>query len=94
MCKACGFRKANERNNDTLTVVTGLFDTNGNYISGIQRRVSMHLRDQTLATLESTGINLQENFNVAAPGRYVIRLVVRDTEGHTTTAKNGGVEIP
>jgi VWFA-related protein len=88
------FRKVNERNNDTLTVVTGLFDANGNYISGIQRRVSMHLRDQTLATLESAGINLQENFNVAAPGRYVIRLVVRDTEGHTTTAKNGGVEIP
>jgi len=37
---------------------------------------------------------VQENFHVAAPGRYVIRLVVRDAEGHTTTAKNGGVEIP
>jgi VWFA-related protein len=88
------FRKANERNNDTLTVVTGLFDANGNYISGIQRLVKMHLRDQTLSTLERGGINLQENFNVAAPGRYLIRLVVRDAEGHATTAKNGGVEIP
>ena len=92
--QALRFRKANDRNNDTLTVVTGLFDANGNYISGIERRVNMHLRDQTLATLESTGINMQENFKVAAPGRYVIRLVVRDAEGHTTTAKNGGVEIP
>jgi hypothetical protein len=54
----------------------------------------LHLRDQTLATLQSTGINVQESFQVAAPGRYVIRLVVRDAEGHTTTAKNGGVEIP
>ena len=88
------FRKANERNNDTLTVVTGLFDSNGNYISGIERLVNMHLRDQTLATLESSGINVTESFHVAAPGRYVIRLVVRDAEGHTTTAKNGGVEIP
>ncbi len=88
------FRKANERNNDTLTVVTGLFDANGNYISGIERLVKMHLRDQTLSSLERAGINLQENFNVAAPGRYVIRLVVRDAEGHATTAKNGGVEIP
>jgi hypothetical protein len=87
------FRKADERNNDTLTVVTGLFDANGNYISGIQRLLNMHLRDQTLATLQSTGINVQESFKVAAPGRYVIRLVVRDAEGHTTTAKNG-VEIP
>jgi VWFA-related protein len=88
------FRKADERNNDTLTVVTGLFDANGNYISGIQRLLKLHLRDQTLATLQSTGINVQESFQVAAPGRYVIRLVVRDAEGHTTTAKNGGVEIP
>jgi VWFA-related protein len=88
------FRKANERNDDTLTVVTGLFDANGNYISGIQRLVKMHLRDQTLSSLERAGINLQENFKVAAPGRYVIRLVVRDAEGHATTAKNGGVEIP
>ena len=91
--QALRFRKANDRNNDTLTMVTGLFDANGNYISGIERRVNMHLRDQTLATLESTGINMQENFNVAAPGRYVIRLVVRDGEGHTS-AKNGSVEIP
>jgi VWFA-related protein len=92
--KGLRFRKADDRNNDILTVVTGLFDTNGNYISGIERRVNMHLRDQTLARLESAGINVQENFHVAAPGRYVIRLVVRDAEGHTTTAKNGGVEIP
>ncbi|HEY6342865.1 MAG TPA: VWA domain-containing protein [Bryobacteraceae bacterium] len=86
------FRKADDRNNDTLTMVTGLFDSNGNYVSGIQRVVEMHLRDQTLAALQS-GINLKETFNVA-PGRYVVRLVVRDNEGHSISARNRGVEIP
>ena len=53
--KALKFRKAEERNNDTLTVVTGLFDQNGNYISGIERVVEMRLRDQSLEVLESSG---------------------------------------
>ncbi len=88
------FQKADDRSNDTVTVVTGLFDANGNYISGIERLLKLHLRDQTLAALENTGINVEETFHVAAPGRYVIRLVVRDSGGNAITARNGGVQIP
>lgn len=87
------FQKTGERNNDTLTVVAGLFDSNGNYISGIQRVIEMHLRDQTLASLRSSGIAVKQNFSVA-PGRYIVRLVVRDAEGHDMAARNVGVEIP
>ena len=87
------FRKANERNNDQVTIVSGLFDSNGNFVKGIQRIVTLHLRDQSLATLEQSGIVVKENFDVA-PGRYVVRLVVRDGEGQTMAARNGGVEIP
>jgi hypothetical protein len=92
------FRKVEEankeaRNNDTLTVVAGLFDANGNYISGIERVVELHLRDQTLAGLQSTRISFKETFNVA-PGRYIVRMVVRDAEGSTMAARNRGVEIP
>lgn len=87
------FRKAGDRNNDTLTVVAGLFDSNGNYISGIERVLEMHLRDQTLAGLQNSGIAVKQNFSVA-PGRYVVRLVVRDAEGHAMAARNAGVEIP
>jgi VWFA-related protein len=87
------FRKAEERNDDTLTVVAGLFDSDGNYISGLQRVIRMHLRDETLAALERTAIAVKENFNVA-PGRYIVRLVVRDAEGDTMAARNTGVEIP
>jgi VWFA-related protein len=87
---ALRFRKSADRNNDTVTVVTGLFDANGNYVSGIQRVVELRLRDQTMASVQSSGITLKETMNVA-PGRYVIRLVVRDGEGKTMAARNIGV---
>jgi VWFA-related protein len=87
------FRKAEDRNNDTVTVVAGLFDGNGNYVSGVQRIVTMRLRDQTLASLQSSGMQVKESFHVS-PGRYVVRVVVRDTEGKAIAARNAGVEIP
>ncbi len=87
------FRKSDERNNDQVTVVSGLFDSNGNFVKGIQRVITLHLRDQSLASLESSGILVKEVFD-AAPGRYVVRVVVRDAEGQTMAARNGGVEIP
>ncbi len=87
------FQKTDERNNDTLTVVAGLFDSNGNYLSGLQRVVTFHLRDQSLTQLQNAGISVQETFHVA-PGRYVVRLVVQDAGGQTTAARNEGVEIP
>ena len=87
------FQKAAERNNDTVTVVTGLFDGNGNYVSGVQRVVQLHLRDQTLTALRNDGISVEETFTVP-PGRYFVRLVIQDAGGQTTAARNGGVEIP
>jgi VWFA-related protein len=91
--KALRFNKEQDRNDDTLTVVAGLFDPNGNYIAGVEKVVELHLRDQTLQAFENAGINVKENFNVA-PGRYLVRVVVRDSGGKTITARNGGVEIP
>jgi hypothetical protein len=91
--KGLRFTKAQDRNDDTLTVVAGLFDPNGNYIAGVEKVVELHLRDQTLQAFQNAGINVKENFNVA-PGRYLVRVVVRDSGGKTITARNGGVEIP
>jgi VWFA-related protein len=87
------FQKAAERNNDTVTVVTGVFDGNGNYVAGIQRIVQLHLRDQTLTALRNAGISVEERFTVP-PGRYVVRLVIQDAGGQATAARNEGVEIP
>jgi VWFA-related protein len=91
--KALGFTKAQDRNDDTLTVVAGLFDPNGNYVAGVEKVVELHLRNQTLETFQNAGINVKETFKVP-PGRYLVRVVVRDSGGKTITARNGGVQIP
>jgi hypothetical protein len=87
------FRKADGRNNDNLTILSGVFDRNGNYITGMQKLVEMRLQDGTLEKVLNSGITVKTNFDVA-PGSYVIRLVVRDSEGQTMAARNGVVEIP
>lgn len=87
------FRKEQDRSRNTLTVVAGLFDRNGIFVSGIQRVVDMNLRPQSLATLDNAGITLKTDFDVT-PGSYTIRVVVRDAEGQTMAARNGAVLIP
>ncbi len=91
--KGLKFRRADDRNRDTLTVVTGLFDQNGRYMKGTERTMEMQLRDQTLEAGKSSGLTVKESFDVP-PGRYVVRVVVRDTEGRSMAAQNEGVEIP
>lgn len=86
------FKKLDGRNCNDLTVVTALFDRNGNYVTATSKTIAMKLRDETLARLAS-GITVRTSFDVK-PGTYVIRLVVRDTEGQTMTAENGAVDIP
>jgi hypothetical protein len=86
------YKKLDGRNDDELMVVSVLFDTNGNYVKGITKTVSMKLRDETLARL-ATGITVKTNFDVK-PGTYIVRLVVRDAEGQAMAAQNGAVEIP
>lgn len=88
------FHKAEGRNRDDLTVVSGVFDNNGNLVAAVQKKVEMRLLDRTLDRLQSqTGVTVKTNFDVT-PGRYVVRLVVRDSEGQMMAAQNGAVEIP
>jgi hypothetical protein len=86
------YRKVDGRNDNTLTVVGGVFDRNGNYVSGTQKVIEMKLKDQTLETMEH-GITVKSTLDVAS-GSYVVRLVVRDSEGQLMSAENGVVEIP
>ena len=90
--KLLRFRKADDRNNNTLTVVSSVFDRNGNFVTGIQRIVDLRLRDQTLDNLTG-GITVKTTLDIT-PGSYLVRLVVRDSEGQTMSARNGVVEIP
>ena len=90
--KLLHFRKVEDRNLNTLTVVSSVFDRNGNFVAGIQRIVDLRLRDQTLDSLNS-GITVKTTLDIT-PGSYLVRLVVRDSEGQTMSARNGVVEIP
>jgi len=86
------FRKADGRNNNDVTVVSAVFDRNGNFISGNQKILQMHLKDETLAGRMNSGITLKSSFDVK-PGSYIVRLVVRDEDGQLA-AQSSAVEIP
>jgi hypothetical protein len=87
------FRKALGRNNDQLTIVTGIFDENGQYVTGGEKIIDMKLRDTTYDRLSHSGFIVKSSFDVK-PGTYLVRLVVRDAEGAQMAARNGAVVIP
>jgi VWFA-related protein len=87
------YKKADGRNDDTLTVVGGVFDRDGKYVVGTQKVVDLKFRDQTLDALPEAGITVKTNLDVAS-GSYIVRLVVRDSAGNVMSALNGSVVIP
>jgi hypothetical protein len=87
------FRKAEDRNCNNLTITAALFDRNGNYVTGNQKLLEMRLKDDTLEKRADNGFTVRSAFDVK-PGTYLVRLVVRDSEGQQMSAANGAVEIP
>ena len=56
------FEKANGRNNEHLTIVSGIFDRNGSYVIGSEKILEMHLKDETLASKLSSGLEVRSSF--------------------------------
>ena len=90
--KRLRYKKVDGRNKNDLTVVSVLFDRDGNYVTGATKILEMRLRDTTLNKLNG-GITVKTSFDVK-PGTYAVRLVVRDAEGQLMAAENGAVDIP
>jgi VWFA-related protein len=86
------FRKVEGRNNNVLTCVSAVFNRNGSFLQGIEKTLTMNLKDETLDHKLGSGITLKTSFDVK-PGSYLVRLVVRDAEGQLMSAENGTVEI-
>lgn len=86
------FRKLEGRNTNVLTCVSALFNRNGNLNQAIEKTVTMHLKDATLANKLGSGITIKTSFDVK-PGSYMVRVVVREAEGQLMSAENGTVEI-
>ncbi len=85
------FRQDQGRNRDDVTVVSALFDANGNYLASMQKLVELRLKDETVSA--GTAMTVRTIFDVK-PGDYLIRVVVRDGEGQEMSARNIAVEIP
>jgi VWFA-related protein len=87
------FRKVDERNQDTLTITTAIFDENGTMLTGLQRLLDLRLKDATLERVNKTGLNVKLSFDLQ-PGTFLVRTVVRDSEGAQMGAANRQVVIP
>jgi VWFA-related protein len=87
------FRKEGDRHLDNLTMETAIFDANGKFVTGGKKVITMNLTDTTLERLNRSGLSIDSSFDVK-PGTYLIRLVLRDTEGAQMGARNRSVVIP
>jgi hypothetical protein len=91
--RALKFRKAEDRNRDKLTIATVVFDENGNLLTGLEKLVEFRLKDATLERINKSGISVKSSFDLQ-PGTFLVRIVVRDSEGTQMAAMNRGVVIP
>ena len=91
--KRLHYKQSADRNQNDLTVVTAVFDRNGNFLQANQKFVQMRWKSETLQAKLGSGITLKSSFDVK-PGRYLVRVVARDTEQQGMSAENGAVEIP
>jgi hypothetical protein len=87
------FRKESGRNLNNLIFVTALFDRDGKYVTSKQKSLEFRLLDGSLEKLSRSGITAKTTFDVKA-GTYLVRQVVRDSEGAQLSALNRTVEIP
>ncbi len=90
--KKLPLRKVDGRNRDDLLAYTAIFDRNGTFIAGNGKTIEMRLRDETLA-MYASGINLRTDFDLKS-GSYLLRVVIRDSEGQLMSATNKAVQIP
>jgi hypothetical protein len=87
------FRKEEDRNRDDVTMVIGIFDSNGNFVQAFQKTIELRLKDETLSAWLKSGIENSTDFTLK-PGKYLVRLVVRDSDGASMAEESTGVDIP
>jgi VWFA-related protein len=87
------FRKADSVSSDDLAVAAAVFDNNGNLLTCQQKVLQLRLKDATLEQIQKQGLRVDFAFDLK-PGAYLLRIVVRDSEGAQMSATNRGVQIP
>src|SRR5260370_8493679 len=77
--KTIRFQKLLGRNNDQLTILMGIFDENGNFVTGLSKIVEMKLLDTTYTRLSHSGFTVKTSFDLK-PGPYLVRIAIRPTK--------------
>jgi len=87
------FRKADGRSYNNVVLATAIFDDNGQFVDGQMREIALKLQDSSVERLSATGFTIKISFTVK-PGTYLVRSVVRGSEGEQLTARNVTTVIP
>jgi len=91
--KGMRFRTVEGKHFDDVTFATAIFDENGTYVAGSDKTVKLSLVEETFQKLLRTGLAVRSTFELKS-GKYIIREVVRDSEGAQMAARNGTAVIP
>jgi VWFA-related protein len=86
------FRKEDGKSLDVLRMVTAIFDSNGNLVTGGEKVLTMKLDDAQYQTLSAAGLIVKSSFELK-PGKYLVRQLIRDSEAGEIAARNRAVEI-
>jgi VWFA-related protein len=90
--RSAHFRKDHGKNSDVLRMITGVFDENGNMITGGEKILTMNLDDRAYRKLSASGLTVHLSFNLG-PGKYLVRQVLLDSQSGETSTRSRAVEI-
>lgn len=91
--KGLSFQKNQGRHMDKLTVVSALFNSQGDFVTGEMGVVDMALKNDTLAALSKRGLNTTMVLQ-APEGKYRLRLVVEEAGSGKMFAVTRPGDIP
>jgi hypothetical protein len=91
--KSMRFRMVDGKHSNEVNFATAIFDDDGNYVIDGSKLVKLRLENDTFERLSHTGLVVKSSFELK-PGKYLIRQVVRDSEGAQMAARNGTIVIP
>ncbi|HEV2491491.1 MAG TPA: hypothetical protein VG204_00305 [Terriglobia bacterium] len=91
--RGLSFRKEGTTDTNHLRFVAVVFDENGNYVAGQQKDLDVTVSEANLAELRTQGLSMHTIFALV-PGSYLVRQVVRDSEGGHLSALSRTVVIP
>jgi len=87
------FRQQGATDTNHLRFVALVFDVNGNYVAGQQKDLDVIVPEANLAELRTQGLTMRTDFTLA-PGPYMVRQVVRDSEGGHLSALSRTIVVP